>query len=268
MELQKISNSPQEKIINHTMVGQKHKNYVTPSLLNPHNYRLYFSFTKESFNPKEGMVSVWLGQLKNYDSEFTALGEGVRITIKKHQVEVINKLTEQEWFTINRMKAKEEITSLLTKIDGKCIEALKKFIKVYGGSSDFKILKREGRPNLILNTKSDSKVMQEPFIDSMPVDMAFETSIVKKVYKEQNVEFKEPIYAARHLENSALNEFAPMIAEAIKQIALSHPGERLRYLKSQVNKFEDIKLCHDDIIALDSEEKHKFSTWLFERFGN
>ncbi len=211
----------QETSSNHTMVGIKKKpkrKVVTPSLYNPHNYRLYLKFTKEKFTPKEGMVGVWFGKLKNYGKEFTALGEGIRVTVKKVQVEVINKLSEEEWFYINRNKAKEEIAAILNKIDNKCITALKKFIEVYGGNSDFKIIKTENRPNLNLFTPSDNKVMQEPFIDKLAPKMTFDTPIVKKVYKKLNIEYKEPIYAATHLENSALHEFAPEIANSINDL--------------------------------------------------
>jgi len=258
--------SPQETPFNHTMVGSKQKKTTSSSLYNPHNYRLYFSFKKEQFNPEEGMVGVWLGKYKNHGSEFTAVGEGIRVTIKKTQAEIINKLTEQEWFAVNRASARTEITELLQTIETKCIASFKSFIEVYGGSTDYKILHREERPNLILNTKSDNKVMHEPYIDSLPLDMTFETSIVKKAYKESNIEFKEPIYVARYLENSALNEFAPQIAEAIKQVAMSNPGERLRYIKSQINKFTDVKALYSEIMVLEQVDKNCLSDWIFERF--
>jgi len=208
----------QETKKNHSMVDKNKKPFkkvVTPSLYNPHNYRLYLKFTKEKYHPKEGMVGVWFGKLKNYGKEFTALGEGVRITVKKVQVEVINKLSEEEWFYINRTKAREEIAAILNKIDNKCINSLKKFIEVYGGNTDFKIIKAENRPNLNLFTPSDNKVMQEPFIDTLAPKMAFDTPIVKKVYKKLNIEYKEPIYAATYLENSALHEFAPEIVNSL-----------------------------------------------------
>jgi len=199
--------------------SKKERKTITPSLYNPHNYRLYFKFTKEKYNPKEGMVRVWSGKFKNYGKEFTALGEGVRVTVKKTQVEVINKLSEQQWFLINRENAKKEEGSLLSKIDSKCIDSLKKFIKVYGGKSDFVILKREGRPSLNLFTKCDNKVKNEPFIDTLPSEMTFETDVVKKVYKHPGeVEFKTPIYSAQYLENSALNEFAPEIVNELKDM--------------------------------------------------
>lgn len=206
----------QETKINHTMVDNKlktPKKTITPSLYNPHNYRLYFTFTKEKYKPKVGMVGVWFGKFKNYDKEFTAVGEGIRVTIKKTQAEIINKLSEQEWFLVNRVKGKEEITAILNKIDAKCISSFKKFIEIYGGHCDFIILKREGRPSLNLFTKSDNKIMREPFIDSLPLDMTFETDRVKKYYKKPEVEFKTPLGAANYLENSALNEFAPEIAQ-------------------------------------------------------
>lgn len=209
----------QETPSNHRMVGntqKSNKKIVTPSLYNPHNYRLYFSFTKENYTPKEGMVGVWFGKLKNYGKEFTAVGEGIRVIIHKTKAEIINKLSDQEWFYINRTKAKEEIQALLNKVDHKCIESFKKFIEVYGGKSDFVILKREGRPDLNLFTKSDNKVMKEPFIDSLPLEMTFETPIVKKNYKEHSVEFKTPMGAANFLENSALHEFSPEISTAFQ----------------------------------------------------
>lgn len=224
----------QETPINHTMVGKPSKSKkktVTPSLYNPHNYRLYFNFTKEKYNPKKGMVGVWSGKFKNYDKEFTALGGGVRVTIKKTQAEVINKLSEQEWYFINRASAKEEIIALLNNIDKKCIKSLKKFIKVYGGKTDFVILKREGRPDLNLFTKSDNKIKNEPFIDKLPPEMTFETPIVSKRYKKPEVEFKEPIYAATYLENSALKEFAPEIAKEIGILG-SEMGELKPVLKA------------------------------------
>ena len=201
---------------NHSMVVHKPQKTVTPSLYNPHNYRLYFNFTKEKYTPKEGMVGVWLGKFKNYNKEFTTLGDGVRITVKKTQVEVINKLSEQQWFVINRGNAKEETSNLLSKIDQKCIKSLKKFIRTYGGRCDFIILKREGRPYLNLFTKCDNKVKNEPFIDTLPSEMTFETDEVKKVYHHPGeVEFKTPIGAAHHLDNSALHEFSPEIANEI-----------------------------------------------------
>lgn len=206
----------QEKSKTHSMVVTTNKKNITPSLYNPHNYRLYFKFTKEKYNPVQGMVGVWFGKFVNYGKEFTATGEGVRITIRKTQAEVINKLSEEQWFSINRAKAKEEVYAILNKIDDKCIQSLKKFSEQYGGSTDFIILKREHRALFNnLNTKSDNKVMQEPFIDELPLDMTFETPIVKKVYKKPNVEFSEPSYAINYLENSALHEFSPEITEQL-----------------------------------------------------
>jgi len=211
----------QETPLNHTMVVKPRKKNVTPALYNPHNYRLYLPFTKSNFKPVQGMVGVWFGKFKNYGKEFTALGEGIRVTIKKTQAELINKLSEEEWFYINKAKAREEISALLNKIDKKCLDSFKRFIEIYGGVSDFMILKREGRPNLNLFTECDNKVMQEPFIDSLPLGLTFETDIVKKPYKEPNVEFKKAIYAANYLENSALNEFSPEIANSISSLAKS-----------------------------------------------
>ncbi len=244
-------NSPKETKFNHSMVGlnkKQIKKVVTPSLYNPHNYRLYLKFTKEKYHPKEGMVGVWFGKLKNYGKEFTALGEGIRVTVKKVQVELINKLSEEEWFYINRAKAKEEIAAILNKIDDKCITALKKFIEVYGGKSDFKIIKTENRPNLNLFTSSDNKVMQEPYIDTLPLNMTFDTKIVKKVYKKANVEYKQPIYAATHLENSALHEFAPEIANSINDLG-NHLIPSIRSLDKSIqleitNKKLHMKVLH------------------------
>ncbi len=240
----------QETKKNHSMVDKNKKplkKVVTPSLYNPHNYRLYLKFTKEKFKPKEGMVGVWFGKLKNYGKEFTALGEGVRITVKKVQVEIINKLSEEEWFYINRTKAKEEIAAILNKIDNKCITSLKKFIEIYGGNSDFKIIKAENRPNLNLFTPSDNKVIQEPFIDKLAPKMAFDTKIVKKVYKKRNIEYKEPIYAATYLENSALNEFAPEIVNSINDLG-NHLIPTIRSLDKSIQLEITNKKLHQKVL--------------------
>lgn len=223
----------QETLNNHTMVGLSQKSKCTTALYNPHNYRLYFSFKRDTFKAYEGMVGVWFGLLKNYNTEFTATGENVRITVKKIQVEVINKLSEQEWFTIQKSKAKEEIVQILEKIDNKCKASLQKFISIYGGATDYVILKRSHRPDMLLNTKCDNKVMQEEFIDNIDLKTEFETPIVKKVYKEPNVEFKEPIYAAQYLENSALNDFAPEIANFLKYI-ISLQGSQIEATRLEV----------------------------------
>lgn len=240
----------QETKKNHSMVDKNKKpikKVVTPSLYNPHNYRLYLKFTKEKYHPKEGMVGVWFGKLKNYGKEFTALGEGIRVTVKKFQIEIINKLSEEEWFYINRIKAKEEISAILNKIDDKCMRSLNKFIEVYGGKSDFKILKTENRPNLNLFTKSDNKVMQEPFIDSLAPKMAFDTPIVKKVYKKLNVEFKEPIYAATYLENSGLKEFSPEIASSINDLG-NHLIPTIRSLDRSIQTEITNKKLHQKVL--------------------
>jgi hypothetical protein len=210
-----------ETNFNHTMVGKAQKSaekIVTYSLYNPHNYRLYFKFTKNGYKPMGGMVGVWFGKFKNYNSEFSVLGDGVRIIIKKNQAEVINKLTEEQWYSINKSKAKEEISAILNNIDEKCKNSLKNFITTFGGETDYIILKTENRPKLNMFIKSDNKVMQETYIDSLPLDMQFETDIVKKVYKQKNIEFKEPIYAARYLENAALQDFSPQITDALKEV--------------------------------------------------
>ncbi len=240
----------QETKKNHSMVDKNKKSIkkvVTPSLYNPHNYRLYLKFTKEKYHPKEGMVGVWFGKLKNYGKEFTALGEGIRVTVKKVQVELINKLSEEEWFYINRAKAKEEISAILNKIDNKCLTSLKKFIEVYGGKSDFKIIKAENRPNLNLFTKSDNKVMQEPFIDKLSPKMTFDTPIVKKVYKQLSIEYKEPIYAATYLENSALHEFAPEIANSINDLG-NHLIPTIRSLDKSIRLEITNKRLHQKVL--------------------
>ena len=263
-----FSKIPQETPKNHSMVGLKHEFTQDKALLNPHNYRLYFSFEKINFMPIQGMVGVWFSSLKNYNKEFTATNKKVRITVKKNQVEVINKLTEQEWFAISRSgKAKEEIAQVMDKIDKSCVAELMEFIALFGGKSDYIILKRECR-GLFLNlgTKGDFKVMHEPYIDNLPKEMTFETSIVKKVYHDPpNAEFITALNAANHLHNSGLREFAPEIANSIDNLALSMPGKRLNDIMQNCHSLADI--CRrKDIGELTIEEKDVLSNWTFEKF--
>lgn len=210
------SKVPQEKVLNHTMVGRVFKGYVTPALYNPHNYRLYFRFTKEGYTPKVGMVGVWFGKFVNYGKEFSAVGEGVRVTVRKEQVEVINKLSEQQWFAINKVSAREELERIIGGIHGKCVAGLRRFVEVYGGSSDFVIVNiNKNAPRMMLNTPSDHKVMQTQTVDGLPLNLTFETGVVKKVYGEPNVEYKQAVYAAQFFENEALLDFSPLIVASL-----------------------------------------------------
>lgn len=203
------------------MVVTANKKSVTPALYNPHNYRLYFNFTKTNFNPSEGMVGVWFCKKVNSGKEFSAVGEGVRITIRKIKAEVIHKYSEDEWFAINKTNSREEISAILNKIDEKNILALKKFVEVFGGETDYKIVSATGRPFINLLNQGDHKIMHENFIDSLPLKMHFETPHTKKVYNHPDAEFSEAISAANFLEHSALNECNPELNKRICSIEKS-----------------------------------------------
>lgn len=201
---------------NHTMVGDPVTTIKELSGLNIHNYRRYFIFDTKTFNPKTSMVGgrVSLLQGRNYDKEWSIDNfHKCRVTIKKVQAEVIYKYNDRDWFAIVNARSREQISALLDSFDNSCINALKEFVKIWGGKSDFKIIRK-------FPMKNDNKVMHEDFIDRLPQALTFETPVVKKYYKDTpiKVEFKDPEYAIQYLENSALKPFAPEIVEHLKLI--------------------------------------------------
>lgn len=189
----------------------------------PHNYRLYLDFNKKNFQPnpisttqsskeKRLVTLVFKYLTKNYGKEHEYQNFlGCRIRVKKTQVEVTNHIEHKRWYVIKILSRKEvfhQVKEITDKKDRECIQALKSFIKLFGGSSKYQVL----------NRMSDDKVMNDSIKEKIPKKMKFRTSIVKKLYNEPNIEYNDPVTAANAMHNMGIEELAPEISMELATI--------------------------------------------------
>lgn len=212
----------QETIINQVSVGLTNKKQEKFCYYQPHNYRLYFDFSKENFNPKPMSTNqcqdkkrlvtlVYSHKVKNSKEHEYNNFLGCRIRVKASQVEVTNNLDHKRWYTIkisNKKDISKQVTNITNVKDNQCINALKKFIGLHGGSSNFEIL----------NRMSDDKVMDSNIRKKIPKKMKFRTTAVKKLYNEPNVEYSSPVEAANYMHNMGLEELAPEIEAKLDEL--------------------------------------------------
>jgi hypothetical protein len=228
----------------------------------PHNYRLFFEFSKENFKPSKPTLEGGLGGLvvtkRNHDSElvFRFIND-CEIVVKKRMVEVRNFVEHKRWYKVSLGEGAEgEVLDIVRKKDAECVEALKRFISVFGGSCDF----------VIRNRFSEDKISAEDFIDGLPLKLKFKNDVAKKVYNEGNVEFKSPILASNYIRNQALEAHAPEIIERLRGVeeSLKSPLERV---KGKIRGFDDVFRLRIEIGDLCSGDRDELGGWLIERFG-
>jgi hypothetical protein len=225
---------PKEQDQNRMSVGGLvHKDY-SYCLWMPHNYRLYFDFSKENLklpsdNETEGQTSVWR-YVNKKEISFDSFMD-CRVVIKQSQIEITNKINPR-WYRLSMATERgiqAQFQEIISKKDKECREVLGAFIAKYGGSSAYQVL----------NARSEDKVMNEEMIDKIPLKMAFHTDIVKKVYNEHNVEFKGPGAAANYMSNRILEKVCPDISEALRELATAQINQEKQAL---VPLTEQIKL--------------------------
>lgn len=212
----------------------------------PHNRRLYLDFNKDSFVtlPKQqpttrnkrgsGVVSHGDFRIVNHRELCLDNFRGCRIVVKKTQVEVTNKVEPDRKYVIvmdSREHIREQVFKIVEKKVFECLEALRLLIETYGGGSEFKIL----------NSTDEDKVFNEKYIDMIPIKQRFYNAIVKKAYKEPNVEFSNPVFTVNHLSNSALSDFSPEIANGLSDTsdALKSQQEAFKSFSDHVMKSVD-----------------------------
>lgn len=257
-----FSKSLQETIKNQTLVGLAPKKNPKYILYNPHNYRLYFKFSKEKYNatkprykPKKGGLVVTTPSVIN-SKEFLYkdfLNKST-IRVKSKSIEIINKLNPEKWFKIDiTQNGKAQLINIIKAKDRETKQILKEFIEMFGGSSDYKILNRH----------SDNKVKHEKIIDRIGIKATFQNEIVKKVYKENNIEFSDPSFVCNYITNQAIKEHSPEIAKEINKLAtLIDP---LKALKLSYKGIDDlIKDTNKRKLVglLSKKERVEFETWI------
>ena len=241
-------------------VGKSRQPFKKHCYYKPHNYRLYFDFNKESFNPetvlKQPSFPVEHKIINSTEHSYTS--DHYRITVKKKQVEIINK--NIRWFRIelgNVNLIKRQIKEIIKIKDDECIAQLKLFITIYGGVSKY----------MILNRRSEDKIKAEDVIDLLPVKQVFHNDVVKKVYNENNVEFSDPVFASNYLRNRAIEDIAPQIDDRLKSIETKL--ETFKYFKKEniinkINSVEDAIDNKDIIMNMSQEVKDKITKKLFK----
>lgn len=222
----KKRNVPQETIMNHRMGGKNNQIPPVIFLWQPHNYRLYFDFSKKNFKPQkpgnhtlkkvESMVGIFNKAYNytslNYDSEhkyekfmFTT------IRVKKTQVEVANHYHSKQWRRIeanNIDQISEKIDQVMASLKQRSIKALQVFMQIHGGKSDLNIL----------NERCEHGIHGEDYIDKIPSNLIINDTFFKKVYQEK-AEFKTIPAIKNYISNRAIEQIAPEIASEINNTA-------------------------------------------------
>lgn len=253
--------------------GEGVKNFQTVRV-RPHNYRLFFDF-KDSFfvppdsdcviEPTQGVgmgykniVSRIYYRVINYGSthEFTSY-YGCRIVVRRKTVEICPVDFTKDSFYIElsgQEKIERDLIDIFMSINMHCLDVLKCFFEDFGGSSDF----------VLQSSNDEVKVDLETGINRISRSLKFHAPLVKKVYNENNVEFKDPLSAVNFLQNRALEDFSPIIANAINGLAetLGHP---LSVIKSKISCYDDIVKLKNVIGALSEEDRFELSIWIAER---
>lgn len=128
-------------------------------------------------------------------------------------------------------------------------------------------------PREIVWERAEESIRGDEYLDKLPQNMVLHDTIFRKVYAGET-EFltrkgEEPsIKVKNYIKNRALEDFAPEIAQAIREVGAHR--DLLGEVKDLVRVFpndllrEDVKRL---IGELSAHEKDMLSDWVFERFG-
>lgn len=215
----------QETPINQTLVGKIDISNIEKRAWQPHNYRLYFDFNKENFNPPNQPTTNppkidqgWLSLVKysykpvNYGKEHLFMNfHWCNILVKKNQVSVTHKFYGKQWFLVSYLNPgqyEDFVNQKKKEMQDHCILALRKFIEVFGGSSDFKIIKEQ---------KNDNSFAGDKVIDNLPEHLRVNTELFKKDYAEK-LEFKGTEPMVNYVYNQSLKKKEPDILDELSII--------------------------------------------------
>lgn len=263
-----FSKAAQEVPKNHMMVGSGAKSIVKDSFLQMHNQRFYYDFERVkgysappnefTYPTPQGSVTATCTQVNHNSEDRIENYHDCNIRVKKTQIEIIYKIPTMRHIEHSE-KGEQQVIAEIQTLNNKCKTVLSKFIDQFGGKTMYKLL----------NYKPiESKVSSDWLIEKLPHDMRFHTSICKKVYAEQNIEYFNPAHAATYFSNLGTIEVVPSVCNAIdglsKHILSVNP---LRGLKRLVRSIDDILKQEEVIRMLTDHEKLAFSNWTFGRFA-
>ena len=204
--MNKKSEVPKETEINHVSVGRVGLvNDYSYAFYNPHNARFYFEFKKWNFHPDMTLFKPC------NSTELACNFMDCRIVVKKHLIEVVNKINTERRFIVDGSlnHRRDAVIRAVSILELECISVLKEFIKCFGGTSDCVCVKSH---------VPDNKILHDKIVDSIPDEVTFRNDVSKKVYKvsPKNVEVSTPEGASKTFRNLALFDFAPEIANELK----------------------------------------------------
>lgn len=268
---------------NHTMGVPRGSDYF---FYRPHNYRLYVQFSRGSTFPKnpelftqnKKHINTPIGQtmggygLINNGSEYTIKDwKGFNFRVKKKVIEVSPVALCKRWHKIDRSSINQtsgQMLSICEDIKRRCLSVVKDFIREFGGSSTFEVVRESSREHKILNDR---------VIDNIPRNERFDAPHVRKAYSESNVEFKSLDSTINYIENRTIESVAPRIASELELIRKSimksiKPRENLLSALESIKL--DIKVFPDDVFkfqkeieSLSDSDRFSLSEWFFSEFG-
>lgn len=199
------------------------------SVYNPHNARFYFLFDSSSLNQgRWGSVASSVNRRESCLRDWL----GCRWVVKKRMLEVTNKVSKDRRFYIRGSldERRSQVVDAVAVLELEVVDRLREFVRVFGGSTDFVVVKR---------WIPDNKILHDKLVDAIPQSVTFRNDVVKKVYNTvpSNVEFSSPEFVSNAFRNLGLFDFAPLIAEELGGVradiaALS--GEALKPLTEQI----------------------------------
>jgi hypothetical protein len=133
------------------------------------------------------------------------------ILVKKNQVSVTHKFYGKQWFLVSYLNPgqyEDFVNQKKKEMQDHCILALRKFIEVFGGSSDFKIIKEQ---------KNDNSFAGDKVIDNLPEHLRVNTELFKKDYAEK-LEFKGTEPMVNYVYNQSLKKKEPDILDELSII--------------------------------------------------
>lgn len=226
--------SPHAKNNNLVLVGggrfekeETEKSY----LWQPHNFRRYYSFSKENYTKNKPRnkpkLRTYVGSKtiifspfkwdyaiseKNFGSEHHFKGfNGCTIKVRKNTIEITLSEIKNKWFRIYAYSEKhidQRIDQIIKELEDHCKRTLELFLRFHGGKTDKRIVKKH----------SENKIKGIDYLDKIPIDMIIHDSVMKKVYKEKNVEIYGEARVKNLFKNATLEKFSPEIANSLGNI--------------------------------------------------
>lgn len=182
------------------------------SFYNPHNSRYYFNFDRSNLSLR-GLGGLVLKPVNHGRELVIDDFFGCRVVVKKRMVEVTNKVDKERVFKVHGSleMRRELVVDACVVLEREAVFALRKFVELFGGVSDFVPVKV---------WIADNKILHDGLVDAIPHEVTFRNEVAKKVYKSEpkNVEFSSPVFASNFFRNSGLHDFAPLIAEGLDRL--------------------------------------------------